>query len=196
MIYKNQLIWISSILAFMIFAPSNSFGQYVRDSAFCKKIVKHRCTDVLTHGSNVRIGSLPIVNGKRTIFFTANLRNPDEKFISLHMIRKGSCYKPDIVIPDRDFGAKTTSFQKVKAYLSSLTIREIWHMLGISEVQPGAVVREVDLRVTVVLVPDANIFRINTFRHVSCAGELFARVLDSKGNPIPGDNEIRVLIYN
>jgi hypothetical protein len=112
------------------------------------------------------------------------------------MARKGKCYKPDTIVPEHKLRKNPSSFAKLKAYLSTLTMREIWYSLGVKVIQPEVKIKAIDLKINAILMPEANRYRIYDYRFVSCPGELLARVLDSNGDPIPGQNEVRILLYH
>lgn len=174
-----------------------SFAQYVNDTAFCANVVKNECVGLIANGATVGIGSLPIVEGHRTIYFWANLSASRSRAVGLYILRNGSCYPNETKISDKKLrsqpgflitiGAYLTSGRLVSDVMDTLSIKSGGAKIGATA---GAGPAKIDASVNAVVVPGASEYRVHHYRYVICPGTFIARVVDKDGRPFPGNNEI------
>lgn len=104
--------------------------------------------------------------------------------------REGACYDSSPVSPNAKALRDVTGAEHVLGYLASLTFREVWHALGLSKLEVGAK----DIKVNVVFIPEANEYRIHYYRYALCPGKFSARLVKSNGDPIPGNNDLDIVL--
>ena len=192
---RLAVIWTA---AFGIsFLCTKAQAQYVLDSAFCLGIKNKECAEAIPDGATLNLSNMPTKSGEKRIYFWTVLRAASDAAISIGMIREGKCYRDELTLPREKFVRRPTTFQTVWSYLSSLRLGDI---LSVFDVQKGdvevGVDKGVDAKINIAVVPQANRYRIYDYRFVQCAGTIRARVLDSAGEPIPGGNDVKVLLVS
>ncbi len=90
----RRLSWAAGVtVAALAFAPA-AWAQSVVDSAFCRSVLQNRCRGLIA--DRVRGADLPLVDGKRTVFFWANLQSAGSVAVDILMVRQGVCYPEDV----------------------------------------------------------------------------------------------------
>ncbi|WP_417308316.1 hypothetical protein [Devosia sp.] len=172
--------------------PDGAMAQSVRDTAFCRNVVDHECVGVIPDGATVSISYLSTIEGRKAIHFWGNLRNPSASAVAFFFTREGKCYDNEPVSPSSKALRELSGAEQIFGVLGSLTFREIWQALGISSAEVGAK----DIKVNVVFIPQTNEYRIHDYRFALCPGKFSARLINSAGNPIPGNNEIDIVLVD
>ena len=181
---------IMIVLPLLVLAASEVYAQQVRDSSFCLNVVSHKCVDSVPSGANISIGNIVPIGGKKRLYFWGNLRNPSESAVVLYFLREGECYSGEVIEPDSRAFQRLSGPEHLLAFFRSLTFKEVWHAIGIveGEIDYGGIGGRA------VFVPQANEYRIHTYREVHCSGTYYARIMDSSGRPLPGDNDLRIVV--
>ncbi|MCB1496665.1 MAG: hypothetical protein KDJ86_12825 [Bauldia sp.] len=182
--------WTSWFLAAALLAipfSTEALGQNVRDTSFCVRVVDRQCMQPIPDGSSVSISSLPKVDGKSAIYFWGNLRNPSMNVVAIYFAREGECYNEQIIMPKEKALREVGAFEGAISFLDSLTLGEIWKSLGVTGVEIGIK----DIKLNLVLVEESNEFRVFDYRYAICPGKFTARLIDSRGSAIPGNNDPR-----
>jgi len=188
----GMVLFFFAFIFFLIGIRSPAQAQYVRDSAFCVDVKNNECIRVIPDGGQVSLSSLPLVSGHRRIYFWGNLRNPSNRAVAFYFSRSGACYQSELIAPDERALKHLSVTENIVGLLSSVTMSEVWHVLGLSSTEIG--VR--DVKANVVLIPESNEYRIHDYRFAKCTGSFSARLVDSDGEPIPGNNGVKIVIVD
>ena len=167
-------------------------AQSVRDAAFCSNVVDRQCVGVIPHGASVSMSALDTVDGRKALYFWGNLRNPTAGPVAFFFTRDGECYEREPVSPSAKALRELSGSEQIFGVLSSMTFREVWHALGLSSAEVGAR----DIKVNVVFIPETNEYRIYDYRFALCPGKYSARLIDSVGDPLPGNNDLRIVVVD
>lgn len=174
-------------------ASEPALSQHVRDASFCVGIDKFECKQPVPHGSQISLSELSSEDGNKALYFWGNLRNPSQRAIGIYFAREGSCYKEQLIIPKERTLREVGFFENAFSFVDSLTFGELWNSIGFEEIDFGVK----DARINIVFIPNANQYRVFSYRYALCPGRFVARLIDSWGEPIPGNNhprEIEVFI--
>jgi hypothetical protein len=179
-------------LVFLGVAQTPALAQSVRDSAFCLTVAEHGCpaSDVVPNRATVSLDRLTLVDGYPTLYFWSNLRNPAENSVAVFFSREGECYEAEAVSPDDEALRELSDSEQFFGILRTMTFGEIWRILGLG----GADVGSGDVKVSVVTIPESNQYRVHTFRHAHCPGRFKARFIGSDGRPLPGANDVDIVL--
>ena len=190
----NRLFRTFALLGILVswLATHAGVAQSVRDTAFCSNVVDLECVGVIPNGATVSINSLSTIDGQKAIYFWGNLRNPSASAIAFFFARDGECYDSEPVSPSSKALRELSGSEQIFGVLSSLTFREIWQALGIASAEVGAK----DIKVNVVLIPETNEYRIHDYRFAFCPGKFSARLINSAGDPIPGNNKLDIVLVD
>lgn len=181
---------MNRVLAFLFlltFAPFPAYGQAVNDSSFCLDVQENACVQPLPHGVAVKLNALRKVNGKLTVYFWASINSSAYKAIAVMFQREGTCTVEQYSLPTGKFDERPGVFKEIRGFFEGKTLANVWDLLGISEATPGIK----DFKLNVVFVPPSDGFRVSDWRHIECSGVMRARLFNSKGEPLPGENDIR-----
>lgn len=186
-------VWIIlSSISFICAVDSKAYAQYVNDAAFCRDVKNYECKHVIPHGAKVSLNSLRRVDGKRALYFWGNIQSRTRSAVSVIFFREGSCYKKEDVRPDDAALRELSSSEQIGGLLSSISFRQVWYYLGLEKVEGASG----NIKGNIVFIPESGDFRIFDFRHVLCKGNFRARLVGSDGNPLAGNNDIRVVIVD
>lgn len=190
----DRFFKVFALLSTLFFwlTPHTTVAQSVRDTAFCSNVVNHKCIGVIPDGATVSINSLPTIDGHKAIYFWGNLRNPSSSTIAFFFTREGECYDREPVSPSSKALRRLSGPEQILGVLNSLTFGEIWQVLGIASAEVGVK----DIKANVVLIPEANEYRIHDYRFALCPGKFSARLINSAGDPIPGNNELDIVLVD
>ena len=190
--YRRFSLSIIALLATLCISAHDAVAQSARDTAFCRSIVDNECVGLIPDGATVSISSLSEMNGSKTIFFWGNLRNPNGNPVAFFFTRDGECYDKDPISPSSKALRKLSGTEQIIGILNSLTFREVWHALGISSTEVGSK----DIKANVVFIPQANEYRIYDYRFALCPGSFSARIINSEGDPISGNNDLDIIVVD
>lgn len=190
----KNLAFMAAIALVLGESGSPAQAQFVMDTAFCLSIRQNQCPRVVPDGTAVSLGSLPIIDGHRAVYFWANLRAANSIAVTIAMVRDGTCYKNEIKIPQDKFERNPTTLQTIWAYISSVRMSDLLEAFDIKKATGEVGVNAgVDAKLNIAIVPQANRYRVHDFRFLLCPGAIHARALDSTGEPIPGSNGTKSL---
>jgi hypothetical protein len=176
-----------AFLFLLTFAPVQAYGQAVSDSSFCLDVQNNACVNPLPHGVAVRLNALKMVDSHRTVYFWASIDSSDYKAIAFMFQREGTCTVEQYSLPARKFGERPGVFNEIKGFFEGKTLANLWDLLGMKEAAPSIK----DFKLNVAFVPPSSGFRVSVWRHLGCSGVMRARLFNSKGEPLPGDNGVR-----
>jgi len=193
---RAVLVTLAAVVWILLF-PSISLAQYVLSSAFCLNVVKNQCVDAVGDGGKVTISQLKQSRDGRRLYYWANVRAGGEATVAFALLRDGRCYQEAITYPEEKFRDHPTALASLWAYVSNLSVGDVLSALDIKKIEGDAGLKGVtlvDARVNAVIVPKSSSYRISTYRLLSCAGTVRARLLGGDGNPLSGDNETKTLL--
>ena len=178
---------ISAFLFLLTIAPCQAYGQAASDASFCLDVQDNACITSLPSGVEVRLDALKMVDGNRTIYFWASINSSDYKTIGFLFQREGTCAIEQYRLPTRKFNQRPGIFSEIKGYFEGKTLANLWNLFGVREATPSIK----DFKLNVVVVPPSNGFRVSSWRNIGCSGVMRARLFNSRGEPLPGDNDVR-----
>ena len=111
-----------------------------------------------------------------------------DKAIAIIFQRVGTCIVEQISLPSKKFDEDPSGFAKFIGFFVGKTLADLWNLLGLAELGAG---QKKDLKINAVFVPPSDGFKVWDWRHIECPGVMRARLFDSEGNPLLGNNDIR-----
>ncbi len=184
------------ILTISVLYPCCGYSQYVLDTAFCKSIIGKECVGAIPAGSGSGIDLRDLSKNENgpLIHYWAKLRNANDAAIAIVMVRQGTCYDEKINLPESRFKANPGKLRTLWSYLSSVTLSDLLSRLSIKDLSLEAGLKgKIDAKINLAFVTTSEGFRIHDFRNMPCPGTIQARIFDSNGDPIPGENDVRTL---
>ena len=177
------------LFAVTVIFPTSIFSQEVINSWFCINVENNECIHRIADGTEIVLSALSNENGNPALYFWGAIKSSDNSVATIYFSRESPCSVEQIRLPREKFESQRNLFQEAWAFLSNLRGADIWDRLGISSIEAST--NRVDIKLNLVSIASSPRFRIHDFRNVTCPSVLRARLFDSQGEPLPGNNDVR-----
>lgn len=183
-----QTLLIFLLVSWGVLNAANA--QYASSTAFCAKMKGNECAEVIPNGSTVSISSLPIVDGFPAIYFVGIFKNSRETHLAVFFTRQGECYANEPVNPDARALRNLSGSERIWGFIKNLRLRDIWSILGLEGVELGANT----VKGKLLVMTESPAYHLHYYRYAHCPGRFSARFLDAEGEPVPGYNDLDIVL--
>ncbi len=174
-----------------LFLTTTVIAQRVNDAVFCTDVIELECIGAIASGQTIALGELKKVDGVAIIHYWGSLLNPGDRVAVFYFIREGECYKDKTIDPNSPALDKVSVPREFLSFFQSLTFGDLLSYIGLQELGAG----KGDMKLNFVFADrPSETFRVHDYRLVHCPGTIAARILDSNGVPIPGNNDLRIVV--